>query len=72
MPICVFDIAEDGTTSIPETSDLTGQARYRWWHFDLSDPHLADWCETPLISHSRRRAAYSPKRGPVVTPSRMA
>jgi zinc transporter len=48
MPICVFDIAEDGTTSIPETSDLTGQARYRWWHFDLSDPHLADWCETHL------------------------
>jgi zinc transporter len=48
MPICVFDIADDGTTTIPETSDLTGQARYRWWHFDLSDPHLADWCETHL------------------------
>lgn len=48
MPICVFDIAEDGTTTIPETSDLTGQARYRWWHFDLADPRLADWCETHL------------------------
>lgn len=48
MPICAFDIAEDGSASIPTTPDLTGPARYRWWHFDLADPHLADWCDTRL------------------------
>ena len=48
MPICVFDIAEDGSTTIPDTPALTGPARYRWWHFDLSDPDLANWCETHL------------------------
>ena len=48
MPICVFDASEDGTTSIPDSYDLTGPARYRWWHFDLSDPNLADWCDTHL------------------------
>ena len=48
MPICVFDISEDGTTSIPDSQDLTGPARYRWWHFDLADPKLPDWCETHL------------------------
>ena len=48
MPICVFDIAEDGSTTIPTTKNLTGPARYRWWHFDLSDPNLASWCETHL------------------------
>lgn len=48
MPICVFDIAEDGSTTIPTTNDLTGPARYRWWHFDLADPKLAGWCETHL------------------------
>lgn len=48
MPICVFDIAEDGSTSIPTTTSLNGPARYRWWHFDLSDPALAQWCENHL------------------------
>lgn len=48
MPICVFDITEDGNASVPSTRDLIGPARYRWWHFDLSDPLLADWCETHL------------------------
>lgn len=48
MPICVFDIAEDGSTSIPTTTSLTGPARYRWWHFDLSDPALTQWCENHL------------------------
>lgn len=48
MPICVFDISEDGTTSIPDSQALTGPARYRWWHFDLADPKLPDWCETHL------------------------
>jgi len=48
MPLCVFDIAEDGSTTIPTTSTLTGPARYRWWHFDRSDPHFADWCENRI------------------------
>lgn len=48
MPICVFDIAEDGSTAIPATTSLTGPARYRWWHFDLSDPALPQWCENHL------------------------
>jgi zinc transporter len=48
MPICVFDISEDGSATVPDTRTLTGPARYRWWHFDLADPALADWCETHL------------------------
>jgi zinc transporter len=48
MPICVFDIEEDGSTSVPDSRDLTGPARYRWWHYDLSDPALPDWCENHL------------------------
>ncbi|KIN74109.1 CorA family divalent cation transporter [Sulfitobacter guttiformis] len=48
MPICVFDVNEDGTTTVPDTRDLTGTARYRWWHFDLSDPQLPSWCENYL------------------------
>lgn len=48
MPICVFDVSEDGSTTVPDTATLTGPARYRWWHFDLSDNRLADWCETHL------------------------
>jgi len=48
VPLCVFDIAADGSATIPTDTHLTGPARYRWWHFDISDPHLADWCETNL------------------------
>lgn len=43
MPICVFDIFKDGTAQVPKDTDLTGQGAYRWWHFDLNDPDLADW-----------------------------
>ncbi|WP_370399870.1 CorA family divalent cation transporter [Sulfitobacter sp. JB4-11] len=48
MPICVFDIAKDGTTHVPSDTHLTGAARYRWWHFDASDPMLPDWLATHL------------------------
>lgn len=48
MPLCVFDISEDGSTTVPTTTTLAGPARYRWWHFDLSDPNLPVWCETHL------------------------
>ena len=43
MPLCVFDISDDGTTTVPEDTQLTGPARYRWWHFDMADPALATW-----------------------------
>ena len=43
MPICVFDVFADGTTSVPSDTNLTGDGVYRWWHFDLSDPMLEPW-----------------------------
>ncbi len=48
MPICVFDISADGTATVPSDKALTGPDRYRWWHFDLSDPALASWCAANL------------------------
>lgn len=39
MPICVFDIAADGTARPPAQEHPLGDG-YRWWHFDLSDPDL--------------------------------
>lgn len=48
MPICVFDIAKDGGTTIPQDTNLTGSAQYRWWHFDLSDAALGPWCAANL------------------------
>lgn len=43
MALCVFDISDDGTSVVPVDTNLSGTARYRWWHFDLSDPALHDW-----------------------------
>ena len=48
MPICVFDIYNDGTAQVPEDDGLTGPGRYRWWHYDLSDPALEPWLATHL------------------------
>ena len=48
MPICVFDIFPDGTAKVPDDTALSGSGSYRWWHFDLSDPELADWVTTHL------------------------
>ena len=48
MPICVFDIARDGRASVPSDTDLTGPGRYRWWHFDLTDPVFPDWVRSHL------------------------
>lgn len=48
MAICVFDISADGTTTVPKDTALGGNAAYRWWHFDLSDPALADWTSAHL------------------------
>ena len=39
MPICVYDIARDGTARPPAEDRPLGDG-YRWWHFDLSDPDL--------------------------------
>ena len=43
MAICVFDIFPDGHVEVPTDTGLTGPGRYRWWHFDLSEPGLSDW-----------------------------
>jgi len=48
MPICVFDIFPDGTAKVPDDAALTGPGTYRWWHYDLSDPDLADWATNRL------------------------
>ena len=48
MPISVFDIFPDGTAKVPRDIQLSGPGSYRWWHYDLSDPDLADWSETQL------------------------
>ncbi|KIN65460.1 Magnesium transporter, CorA family protein [Sulfitobacter noctilucae] len=50
MPICVFDVAADGTTSVPTDRNLTGPGRYRWWHYDMTDPDFADWVHQHLPS----------------------
>mmetsp|Transcript_29736 Transcript_29736/g.59157 ORF Transcript_29736/g.59157 Transcript_29736/m.59157 type:complete len:312 (+) Transcript_29736:2196-3131(+) len=50
MPICVFDIAPDGTARSPSEDHPLGDG-YRWWHFDLSDPDLPEFlaAEVPDI-----------------------
>ncbi|TMM52795.1 zinc transporter ZntB [Sulfitobacter sabulilitoris] len=48
MPICVFDIYPDGSTTVPEDTALTGPGVYRWWHYDLSEPSLRDWAYASL------------------------
>lgn len=48
MAICGFDIFPDGRSSPAEDTGLTGAGAYRWWHFDLSDPALADWLDKNL------------------------
>ncbi|MEQ6249241.1 zinc transporter ZntB [Sulfitobacter sp. HNIBRBA3233] len=48
MPICVFDIAADGTTTVPSDDAPCGAQGYRWWHFDLSDPELEPWVRRHL------------------------
>ena len=48
MPLCVFDIHPDGTATRPEDSALDGPGRYRWWHYDLSDPALPGWIAATL------------------------
>ena len=40
MPICVFDIAPDGTAQATTLSAATHDGHYRWCHFDLADPEL--------------------------------
>lgn len=48
MPICVFDIFPDGTTTVPTDTALTGPGTYRWWHFDLTDPEFPAWVHERL------------------------
>jgi zinc transporter len=48
MPICVFDVRADGSTTVPTNTNLTGDAVYRWWHFDLADDMLEPWVRKNL------------------------
>ena len=48
MALCVYDIFPDGRVSIPQDTELTGPGSYRWWHYDLADPSLADWTASHL------------------------
>jgi zinc transporter len=48
MALCVFDISADGSATIPADMRLAGDARYRWWHFDMADPELASWAAAHL------------------------
>lgn len=49
-PVCVFDLFADGTAT--QTTDTTlaptTGAAFRWLHFDLNTPGLAEWCRTNL------------------------
>jgi zinc transporter len=42
MPICVFDIAPDGTARVPAPDRPLGDG-FRWWHFDITDPDLPEF-----------------------------
>lgn len=48
MALCVFDIFPDGRAEVPRDNGLTGPGVYRWWHYDLSDPDLAEWAGKTL------------------------
>jgi zinc transporter len=48
MAICVFDIYSDGSATPVQDDNPTGDAAYRWWHFDLSDPALEPWAQAHL------------------------
>jgi len=42
MPLCVFDIAPDGTARPPDPDHPLGDG-YRWWHFDITDSDLPEF-----------------------------
>jgi zinc transporter len=48
MPLCAYDIADDGTATAALDTAPTGDGTYRWLHFDLSDPDLAAWAATHI------------------------
>lgn len=48
MPISAFDLWADGTARPATDVAATGPGSYRWLHFDLADPDLADWCKAQL------------------------
>ncbi len=50
MPISAYDLWADGTARPAADTGVTGPGRYRWLHFDLADPELADWCAAQLPS----------------------
>lgn len=46
MPVCIFDIADDGTATPADLNTPVPEGQYRWCHFDLSDPELAAFLHT--------------------------
>ena len=46
MPICVFDIAPDGTATAADATTPKPDGGYRWYHFDLSDLDLPGFLAT--------------------------
>jgi zinc transporter len=43
MPICAFDVFDGGRAEPVADANSASLGRYRWIHFDLSDPSLQDW-----------------------------
>ncbi len=67
MPLYVFDIHPDGTSTVPQDDALTGPGTYRWWHFDLSDADLSDWA-TKWLEEIPAAALLQPETRPRCDP----
>ncbi|MCR8825113.1 zinc transporter ZntB [Pseudosulfitobacter koreensis] len=48
MPLYIYDIAPDGTSTPTTDTAPTGARGYRWFHYDLKDPALPHWAQTHL------------------------
>jgi zinc transporter len=63
-PIAGFDIDPDGSAHAIDLSARASKRCWRWTHFDLADPHLADWLTTqvdPLIAKALLAAETRPR-----------
>jgi zinc transporter len=67
MPLWAFDMWEDGTARPASGPAPTGPGRYRWLHFDLSDPELQAFADAHLPEHAAT-AILQPETRPRVDP----
>ncbi len=67
MPLFVFDINSDGTARQVRDAALAGPDVYRWHHYDLSDPHLAEWA-TEVLDPIPAAALLQPETRPRCDP----